>query len=425
VEVSYSVHFMGNQNAMSLLQDSAGRFFLNTIIVPERLSFETYQDKRIAELRTTLRLANPEGRTVYQQERSIPIELSGEEMKAVEKSAFHLYDAVPLVPGMYTVSLLLENAVSKEFTTVEKTVSVPDGNPLWMSPLVLARQIGRDTSAGGASRSFQVGRLQIYPALNNTFRKQDHLFVFLQVYAMSQALRDGGSLGHYLFKDEELIHSSRKAIAEYESGRDFLEELPSDKLDPGAYVAKAVLWDAGGREVLSQEAPFLVAEKAFPATWVVAQTNPPPDDPYYAYVFGTQYLNTGKIDSARAELARAYEKKPDSLEYALGYGRALLLTKEPRRARDIHLPFGAKTAPGFELCEILGKACRDLGEFTEAIGWLQKALPMKGNLVEILNPLGECYANSGDKEQARKAWARSLEINPNQPEIKALVDKIK
>jgi len=425
VEVSYSVRFMGNQNAMGLLQDPSGRFFLNYIVVPERLSLETYQDKHLAELRTTLRLASPEGRTVYQQERSIPLELSGEEMKAVEKSAFHLYDSVPLIPGMYTVSLLLENTVSKEFTTVEKTVSVPEGNPLWMSPLVLARQVVRDTSAGGASRSFQVGRLQIYPALNNTFRKQDRLFIFLQVYGLSPALKTGGALGYYLFKDDEIIYSDRRSVSEYEGDRDFLEEMTSDKVVPGTYVAKAVLWDANGREVVSQEAPFLVAETSFPNTWVVAQTNPPADDPYYSYVFGTQYLNVGKIDKARAELAAAFEKRPESLEYAVGFGRALLLSKEPEKARDILLRFGQNEAARFDLCEVLGKAYKDTGEFKAAIGWLEKALPLKGNLVEILNPLGECYLNTGDKERALKVWTRSLEINPNQPEIKSLVDKIK
>jgi tetratricopeptide (TPR) repeat protein len=425
VEVSYSVHFMGNQNAMSLLQDPAGRFFLHYIIMPERLSLETFQDKRLVDLRTTLRLANPGGKTVYQQERYIPLELSQEEMKAVEKSSFHLYDAVPLVPGMYMVSLLLENTVSKEFTTVEKTVSVPEGNLLWMSPLVLARQIGRDTSAGGASRSFQVGRIQIYPALNNTFRKQDRLFVFLQIYALSQTLKDGGVLGYYLFKDDEAVYSYRKKVSEYEGGRDFLEELPADKLLPGTYAAKVVLWDQAGREVLSQEASFLVAEKTFPGTWVVAQANPPEGDPYYSYVFGTQYLNTGKIDEAREELAQAYEKKPDSLDYAVGYARALQLTKEPGKARSILLPFEAKGAANFDLYEILGKTCRDTGDFDKAIEWFQKALPLKGNLLDILNPLGECYLNKGDKEGALKAWTRSLQIDPNQADIKKLIEKIR
>ncbi len=49
----------------------------------------------------------------------------------------------------------------------------------------------------------------------------------------------------------------------------------------------------------------------------------------------------------------------------------------------------------------------------------------KGNLIEILNPLGECHMNAGDKEQALKVWTRSLEINPNQAAIKKLIEKLK
>ena len=165
--------------------------------------------------------------------------------------------------------------------------------------------------------------------------------------------------------------------------------------------------------------------RASPTPGWSPRLNPPTDDPYYSYVFGTQYLNTGKVDKARAELAMAYEKKPESLDYALGFARALLLTKKPEKARNVLLPFGTKTAPTFELCEVLGKACKDIGDFPHAIEWLQKALPLKGNLVEILNPLGECFMNAGEKEQALKVWTRSLEINPNQDAVKKLIEKLK
>jgi GWxTD domain-containing protein len=425
VEVSYSVHFMGNRSAVSLLQDPSGLFFLNYVIVPENLSLDTFQDKYFADLKTTLRLADAGGKTVFQEEKYIPIELRKEELRAVEKNSFHLYDAFPLIPGVYTFSLLVENTVSKEFTSIEKTVSIPEGNPLWMSPLILARKVAKDSISQGTSRAFQVGQLQIYPCLNSTFQTKDRLFLFFQIFGMSRELKDQGILEYSLFNDEQVLQSSRKNVRDFENGRDFLEEFSLDKVIPGTYAMKAALFDKGGREVLSQGIQFLVSDKAIPGSWIVAQANPPAEDPYYSYVLGCQYLSRGDVGKARGELAAAYERKPGSLDYAVGYARILVATKEPGRARDILLPFAKKEVANFDLYDCLGKAFQEAGDIKEAIPWYQKALSHKGNVIEVLNSLGECYFKIGDKEQALRAWKKSLEINPNQENIKKMIERLK
>jgi GWxTD domain-containing protein len=425
VEVSYSVHFMGNRSAVSVLQDPSGLFFLNYVIVPDNLSMDAYQDKYLADLRITLRLSDAGGKTLFQQEKIIPIELRMEELKAVEGNSFQFYDAVPLIPGQYTFNLLLENTVSKEFTSIEKTVSIPEGNSLWMSPPVLARKVVKDSPSGGASRAYQVGALQIYPCLNSTFQAKDRLFLFFQIHGLNAELKDNGVLGYSIIKDNQTLQSSRKNVRDYASGRDFLEEFPTDKFAPGTYAVKAALFDKGGREVLSQSVNFIISDKAIPGTWVVAQTNPPVDDPYYAFVLGTQYLNKGDMNKAQLKLFEAHSKKPDSLEYALSYARILLSLNDPAVARDILLPFAQKATANFDLYDCLGNAFQDLLEFKDAISWYQKALSFKGNVIEILNSLGVCYFKIGDKEQALRAWQKSLEINPKQENIKKMIEKLK
>ena len=124
-------------------------------------------------------------------------------------------------------------------------------------------------------------------------------------------------------------------------------------------------------------------------------------------------------------MTKAYERKPNSLDYALGYARILVATKEPGRARDILLPFVKKEIANFDLYDCLGKAFQKAGDIKEAIPWYQKALSHKGNAIEVLNSLGECYFKIGDKEQALRAWKKSLEINPNQENIKKMIERLK
>lgn len=425
VEVSYSVYYIGNRSKVSILQDPSGLFFVNYIIVPEILSVDLYQDKYFTNLKSSIRLTDLEGKTIYQGERNIPIELRKDELKILEKSSFHLCDSFPLVSGNYTLNLLLENTVTKEFTSLEKNISVPGGESLQMSPLVLARKVNKDSPYSQSSRAFQVGNLQIYPSVNNIFLEKDTLFLFFQVYGLSQELREEGLLEFTFYSGAQAFHTKRRNIHEYESGRDILEEIPLNIFPPGIYTVEVSLLDQKGRTYLSERDRLSVSTKPLPSSWIAAQANPPADDPYYSYILGDQFLNKGDIQKAHDELAKAYEREPDSLEYALSYVRVLQALKGFQRVREILIPFEKAGQENFALYSYLGRASQEIGVLEEAISYYQRALSHRGDVVGILNSLGECYFKLGNNEQALRAWKKSLEINPNQEKIKKAIERLK
>jgi GWxTD domain-containing protein len=426
VEVSYSVYHINNRSRFHILQNASGAFVLNYVIVPENLTLENYQDTYFADLKTDIRLSDEQGRTIYQGEKYVPIELTRPELAAVKASAFQLYDALPVIPGRYKLNLLLENTVSKEFTTVEKDISVPDGESLGLGPIILARKVNRGGSPTAAAQAFQVGALQIYPSVNNAFEKKDRIFVFFQVYGASPVLLEEGLFECSVTTDgAAVLRTPRRRLAEAEGGRDLLEEFGAESLTPGTHVLRAAVFDKSGRELLFGETPFLISETPVPGAWVAAQASPPPDDAQTLYLLGTQYLSRGEIDRAGGKLEKAYAAKPESRDFALGYARVLLQTKNPAKAREILTPFAGTEGAGFELYEALGRAAQALGDHQAALAHYQKALALNGNVVEILNSLGECYLGLGDKAQALRAWEKSLEINPNQERIRNLIGELK
>ena len=96
VEVDYSVHYMASQSRVVILRASPGVFFLNYAVMPEKLSFDVFNGKYFADLRTEVRLSDPNGTTVYQAGESIPVELRKDELKSVQDKSFQLLDAVPV-----------------------------------------------------------------------------------------------------------------------------------------------------------------------------------------------------------------------------------------------------------------------------------------------------------------------------------------
>ena len=425
VEVSYSVHYIGNQYRVNLIQDPSGLFFVNYILVPNTLSVDFFKDKYFTNLKTSVRVSDEAGTTIFQGERNTPVELRKEELKELEKSSFHLHDSFPLIPGNYTMNLLWENMVTKEFTSVEKKISIPEGKSLRMSALVLARNVNRDLPPSQESRAFQIGRLQIYPSVNNTFYEKDRLFIFLQIYGLNQSLKRGGVLEFSFSQGDRTPQTKFKDISEYNSDRDFLEEFSLEELEPGEYTLKVFLLDKEGARYLSAQEKFSIITQPVPGSWVVAQTNPSVNDPYYAYIRGVQYLNKGELQKAHIELADAHTRKPDDLDYALSYVRVLLTVKDFQRVKEILIPFVDAGKEDFGLFYSLGTASQEIGEFVEAISYYQRALSLKGNITLILNAMGECYLQLGETESALQAWKKSLESNPKQEDIKKRIESIK
>jgi len=425
VEVSYSVHFMGNRNLVNVIRDPTGLFFVNYTIVPDALSVDLFQEKYFTNLRLSLRVTDPGGRTIFQRERNVPIELREKELKTIGERPFHLCDSFPLISGRYKLNLLLENTVSKEFTSFEKDVYVPGPDDLNMSLPVFSRMVYKGLPKGQAVRAYQIGDVQIYPSLENTFHVKDTLYVFFQIFGMSFQQQEEGTLEFVFLRGEKPFRTVRRKAGEYPNAGDYLEEFPLEGFSDGQYSLKVALLDNQGNELVQAKRDFSVSRQPQPGSWYAAQTNPPIEDPFYHYALGNQRLNRREMGKALDELRKAHEGKPGSLEYALSYARALLIAEDYKEVIKALTPYAAAGMEKFELFYYLGEAAQRIGEPEAAIGYYRNALDQKGDVVEILNSIGSCYLELGDTEEALRAWEKSLEINPDQKAVREAVNKLK
>jgi len=140
---------------------------------------------------------------------------------------------------------------------------------------------------------------------------------------------------------------------------------------------------------------------------------------------GVQLLNTGDLKAALARLAGAHARDPLRPDIAVAYSQALFRSGDYRRVASVLQPLGAGEEPVAEVLALLGQAHHALGEFGEAVRHYSNYLVRFGANVDILNWLGTCHYQLGNKDEALKAWTKSLEIGPGQEKIKALVESIK
>ena len=121
---------------------------------------------------------------------------------------------------------------------------------------------------------------------------------------------------------------------------------------------------------------------------------------------GQEVAREGRLDEAIDVMREANSRFPESATGSYNLGVALFLRLKQDKDR-------------LELWENLAD---DENLVSEAITALEGAVAADPKFVAAYNNLGKLYALRGRSEEAFRAWEKSLEIDENQPEVKADMD---
>ncbi len=427
VEVEYTANYINSDVMVKTFQDPSGIFFVHYAIEPDVLGIDEYEDKYVSYFKIVGKISDLDGKTIFQYEKNLSLSFDEEQLREIENQSYSIQDMVPLIPGNYKFDVILQNTVSKEFTSFEKNIFIPqDLSSLQMTALFLGYKVERSSAPLAVNKPFHMEGYQIRSQPNRIFSPQENLAVFFQIYGLSDDLGQEGTLKYTIYKNGEKFFEKEKKINEYQRKRNFLELIPLENFKPAAYEIKVSLLGKGNNEVLFEKEHFEITPLVgLPRPWVFSKVMPTSRNIEYDFVLGNQFLNKGDLDTAKDYLERAYRKNPTSIKYAMPVSDIYFRLKEHRKVKDILMPFLAREEVNHEFLKLLGKSCQALSEFEEAITYYKQYLTRMGTNLEILNSIGTCYYKLGDMAQALIAWEKSLEINPNQERIKEIVKSIK
>jgi len=426
VEVEYSTNYIDSASSIKVLQNPSGFYFVHYVVEIMKFSMQQYQDKYSTHLKVNGNVSDLEGKTIYQYEGSISVELNEKQLKSITYKPFAIYDMFPLTAGAYKFSVIIKNEVSKEFTTVEKDIIIPqDGSTLGMSSLVLGYKMDLASSETQNLKAFKFGSSQILHQPTNIFRPQDTLFLAFQITGLSSDLRQKGQLKYEFFKGDELFLNFTRNINQYEGGVNFIHDFSLQEFPPDYYRLEVGLWD-DEQEILSEQENFGISSVSeFPRPWIHTKTLPPPDHPVYSFLLGKQLFSKGELDEAQARLEEAFQKKPDSLDFALDLAQVYSVQKKHHQVKQVLMPFSNVTEVPYRAFLLLGNSHQALGEFDRALAVYERALSRHGINSGLLNSIGECYYRLEMWDEALSAWEKSLEINDRQPEVEEKIKILK
>ncbi len=428
VEVEYTANYLDSDSLVSVFFDPAGFYFVHYAVEPKRLSVNQSDDTFDTTLKINGRVTTVDGRLVYQFDRTVPIRLTAEEMTSAQQTPFDFQDLFPLVAGDYNLSVLIKNEVSKEFTSIEQSLRIPGtGAAVALTrPLLGYRAVKLDPAAAAKVKAFRVGQYQIYGQPGRVFTKQDTMAVAFQINDAAGAARSGGEVRIELRKDGQLVRDIRRRRTEYPDARDILEEIPLADLAPAHYTLLASYFE-GETELASTSEEFdLSFAESLPRPWLSSRVLPDAGDPIYQVMLGSQLFNLGRAPEARACFEKALARNPESEETATGLARVCLALDDPASAtRNLAAFVDPRRSAKYDTLVLAAEALRRAREFEAAVGLLDRAIAHYGVNVVLLNAIGECYEGLDKPQEALAADEKSLQLSPDQPEIKKRVEALK
>jgi len=207
-----------------------------------------------------------------------------------------------------------------------------------------------------------------------------------------------------------------------------VHELSLAGLSGGQFEVRATLLDSGGEPLDRQASPFTVSPRTSIVRPGVRGSIPParPEIPgVVPMILGEQYLRIDAKEKARGELELAIRENPQ-----LGPARELLAgllldSGEIDGVFAVLDPLYQNAPERFEVLAILGEAYFHQKQYAKSTELLEKAITLRRPEPRLLNVLALAHHELGNDARAKEILERSLSLNPEQPPVKDLLEKLK
>lgn len=211
----------------------------------------------------TRRVANTFEDTVITE---VPTELLQQHISANGASIYQ--KSIPLAPGLYRLNVVAKDVVGGNMVNYEMALNVPryEEEKLASSTLILADLLERVPTKSIGTGQFVLGATKVRPRVNDQFKRDEKLGIYLQVYNFSATEKNkpNGSIQYEIVKagsDNKVLDFTEDLTKSVDSspGQVTVEKLlPLKALEPGKYELRMKVTDNSNNSTLTPKASFTV-----------------------------------------------------------------------------------------------------------------------------------------------------------------------
>jgi GWxTD domain-containing protein len=431
VSTEYLTNYIESDGNVSLIEDPlTGLLFVHFSIAPKSVSFDYYEpkDQYYSSFRIDVSLRHGEN-IILQYNKDFSVNFTEKDIGRIRANGISIEDSFPVIEGQYRLIVLLQNSVGKEFSVCEKDIVTPsrEGKPRLTGPILGYKFENYDTQIHIPYKILDQ-KLVVDP--KNTFASEDQLAISFNVVDCTEDAWKTGEVRVEIKGMKEVnpvqeFFRFKLANASFSRIINFLHSLPLNDLAPDYYEINLTLLSGEGLALDETRANFVVSpEKVIAHPIAKAKGFPLSSRHVYHHMLARQYDKMDMNEKAETEYQILYAQAPEYKEGILDYANFLLKVKKFDRACEVNERLRKEGRFVFEYFLIKGKAQMGRGNFAWAIDSFLEGNKIYNSDVELLNSLGLCYYKTRDKKKALETLGASLRLNPDQEEVKKLVQQI-
>jgi GWxTD domain-containing protein len=233
------------------------------------LQFQLKDGVQKAVVNIYARITTMSRRIVNVFEDTVTVDTTPQMMQAITGKMALYQKSIPLAPGMYRLNIVAKDVVGGNMNNYEVALSVPhfDDEKLASSTLILADQIEKVPTRQIGSGQFVIGSSKIRPRLGDSFRRDEKMGIYLQLYNFQpdeKTHKPDGTIQYEVVKNgtNEKVFDFTEDITkvpEASAQQVTIEKLlPLNTLQPGQYTLKMKVTDKLRNQTLTPTATFTV-----------------------------------------------------------------------------------------------------------------------------------------------------------------------
>ncbi len=431
VSTEYLTNFIESNTDIAIIYSPLLNMnFVHFSINPKFVSIDFFEPKDQYYCNFSLNVSLRKNEVVlFQYSKEYPFYFPPENIDRIQGSGIAIQDSFPIIEGNYSLNILIQNSVGKEFSVFETEISIPAATDL---PRIIGPVLGYEfqDSTANINLPFKLNDKKLSIDPKDTFSPKENVAFLFNVMNSTRELWENGKIDVQIsgLKTE---NPTKKSFSIYLKNYPFGTNLgishsfPAYDLSPDYYTLTLILKKDDAEIIDEKTGNFIISPKEIvPHPVTLAKAFPLSNNFLYLYALAYQYDKVDKFDKAEEIYQRAFTSQPGHTQGLIEYANFLIKIKKFSRSIELIESIKGQEETKFQYFLIKGKAFTGMGNYSVAIDNLLEGNKIYNSNTDLLGSLGYCFYKTGDIKNALDVLKASLKLNPNQEDIKKLVEEI-
>ena len=431
VSTEYLTNFIESNTDIAIIHSPVLNMnFVHFSINPKFVSIDYFEPKDQYYCNFSLNVSLRKNEVVlFQYSKDYPFYFPPDNINRIQGSGIAIQDAFPVVEGNYSLSVLIQNSVGKEFSVFETEISIPTASDLSqiMGP-VLGYEFQDSTVYTSVPFKLNDKKLLIDP--KDTFSPKEDVAILFNVLNTTRELWENGKIDVQI-DGLKIQNPTKKSFSidlknyPFSTNLGITHSLPAHDLSPDYYTLTMILKKDDSLIIDEKTGNFIISpQEVVPHPLTLAKAFPLSNNFLYLYALAYQYDKVDKLDKAEELYQRAVTSQPNYAAGLIEYAHFLIKIKKYSQSIELIERVEGQEETKFQYFLIKGKALKEMGNYSAAIDNLLEGNKIYNSDTDLLGSLGYCFYKTGDIKNALDVLKASLKLNPNQEDIKKLVEEI-